>query len=106
MLVLAALEGQITARNAGRVRARILAEAANGPVTPDADGILAVGLRRPDGLALVSVLTGRVRRVVRLPGAPRHLQLAGPRGPGGPTYGGRTRQRPGPDDVVQGEVVD
>jgi glutamate dehydrogenase (NAD(P)+) len=41
VLVLAALEGQITARNAGRVRARILAEAANGPVTPDADGILA-----------------------------------------------------------------
>ena len=45
------------------------------------DGILAVGLRRPDGLALVSVLTGRVRTVVRLPGAPRHLQLAGPAGP-------------------------
>ena len=41
VLVLAALEGQITADNAGRVRARILAEAANGPVTPDADGILA-----------------------------------------------------------------
>jgi glutamate dehydrogenase (NAD(P)+) len=41
VLVLAAMEGQITADNAGRVRARILAEAANGPVTPDADGILA-----------------------------------------------------------------
>ena len=41
VLVLAALEGQITGDNAGRVRARILAEAANGPVTPDADGILA-----------------------------------------------------------------
>jgi glutamate dehydrogenase (NAD(P)+) len=41
VLVLAALEGQITADNAWRVRARILAEAANGPVTPDADGILA-----------------------------------------------------------------
>jgi glutamate dehydrogenase (NAD(P)+) len=38
--VLAALEGQITARNAGTVRAKILAEAANGPVTPDADPIL------------------------------------------------------------------
>ncbi|HEU5204982.1 MAG TPA: Glu/Leu/Phe/Val dehydrogenase [Candidatus Limnocylindrales bacterium] len=41
VLVLAALEGQITAENAGNVRARILAEAANGPVAPDADGILA-----------------------------------------------------------------
>jgi glutamate dehydrogenase (NAD(P)+) len=41
VLVLAAMEGQITAENAGRVNARILAEAANGPVTPDADGILA-----------------------------------------------------------------
>ncbi len=41
VLVLAALEGQVTAANAGVVRARILAEAANGPVTPDADPILA-----------------------------------------------------------------
>jgi glutamate dehydrogenase (NAD(P)+) len=40
VLVLAALEGQITADNANTVRARILAEAANGPVTPDADPIL------------------------------------------------------------------
>jgi len=40
VLVLAALEGQITAANAATVRAKILAEAANGPVTPDADHIL------------------------------------------------------------------
>ncbi len=40
VLVLAAMEGQITAENAGRVRARILAEGANGPTTPDADAIL------------------------------------------------------------------
>ncbi len=40
VLVLAALEGQITAANAGTVRARILAEAANGPIAPDADPIL------------------------------------------------------------------
>jgi glutamate dehydrogenase (NAD(P)+) len=41
VLVLAALEGQITEHNAGDVRARILAEGANGPVTPAADPILA-----------------------------------------------------------------
>ena len=41
VLVLAALEGQITGANAGTVRARILAEGANGPVAPDADPILA-----------------------------------------------------------------
>ena len=41
VLVLAALEGQITPANAGRVRARILAEAANGPTRPEADPILA-----------------------------------------------------------------
>jgi glutamate dehydrogenase (NAD(P)+) len=40
LLVLAALEGQITAANAGAVRARVIAEGANGPVTPDADPIL------------------------------------------------------------------
>ena len=34
VLVLAAMEGQITAANAGSVRARIVAEAANGPVSP------------------------------------------------------------------------
>jgi glutamate dehydrogenase (NAD(P)+) len=40
VLVLAALEGQITAANAGVVRAKILAEGANGPVEPSADPIL------------------------------------------------------------------
>jgi glutamate dehydrogenase (NAD(P)+) len=40
VLVLAALEGQITSANADTVRARVLAEAANGPVRPDADPIL------------------------------------------------------------------
>src|SRR4029079_3207359 len=40
VLVLAALEGQITSANADTVRARILAEAANGPVRPGADPIL------------------------------------------------------------------
>jgi glutamate dehydrogenase (NAD(P)+) len=41
VLVLAALEGQVTAANAGTVRARLIAEAANGPVAPEADPILA-----------------------------------------------------------------
>jgi DNA-binding beta-propeller fold protein YncE len=45
------------------------------------DGIVAVGVRSPDGVALVDLTTGAVRRMVQLPGAPRHLGLAGPRGP-------------------------
>lgn len=39
VLVPSALEHQITGENAGQVKARIVAEGANGPTTPEADAI-------------------------------------------------------------------
>jgi glutamate dehydrogenase (NAD(P)+) len=41
VLIPAALENQVTGENAGRIKARLVLEAANGPLTPDADIVLA-----------------------------------------------------------------
>ncbi|MBD3360935.1 hypothetical protein GF366_03990 [Candidatus Peregrinibacteria bacterium] len=41
VLILAALENQITSENAERIQANVVLELANGPVTPEADEILA-----------------------------------------------------------------
>jgi sugar lactone lactonase YvrE len=69
----------LTARPAGIVVP--VPGAPEGLAVDASRGILAVGVRDPDGVALVSAATGRVRKLVRLPAAPRHLQLAGPGGP-------------------------
>jgi len=53
ILVPAALERQITEANAGKIQCRILAEAANGPTTPDADVVLS---QRPEIFVIPDVL--------------------------------------------------
>ncbi|MEP7023394.1 MAG: hypothetical protein ABJB47_06185, partial [Actinomycetota bacterium] len=62
-------------RPAGRVVS--LPGGPEGLAVDDRDGVLAVGVRSPDGVALVSAATGRVRKLIHLAGAPRHLQVAG-----------------------------
>jgi len=53
ILVPAALERQITEANAGKIKCRILAEAANGPTTPEADVILN---QRPEVFIIPDIL--------------------------------------------------
>jgi glutamate dehydrogenase (NAD(P)+) len=53
ILVPAALERQITEANAGKIKCRILAEAANGPTTPEADVILN---QRPEIFVIPDIL--------------------------------------------------
>jgi len=53
ILVPAALERQITEANAGKIKCRIIAEAANGPTTPEADAILN---QRPEIFIIPDVL--------------------------------------------------
>lgn len=52
-----------------------------GVVADSETRLVAVALRDPDELALLDGATGRVKRRVPLPGAARHLGLAGPGGP-------------------------
>ncbi|MFQ5435019.1 MAG: Glu/Leu/Phe/Val dehydrogenase [Anaerolineae bacterium] len=40
ILIPAAIENQLTAQNAGNIKAKVVAELANGPTTPEADNIL------------------------------------------------------------------
>lgn len=55
--------------------------APEGVVVDPQTHIVAVGVRDPAALTLVDANTGAVLRTVPLPGALRHLQLAGPGGP-------------------------
>ena len=53
VLILAALENQITKKNAARIKAKYILELANGPITPEADKIL----RRKGKVIVPDILT-------------------------------------------------
>ncbi len=69
----------LTQRPAGRVVA--LPGGPEGVAVDARDAIVAVGIQQPAGVALVDAGTGRERQLVRLAGAPHHVELAGPAGP-------------------------
>lgn len=64
---------------AGRVV--VVGDQAEGVIADPVTHLVAVGVRDPDGLALVDGRTGVRLRRVTLPGHLRHLQLAAPGGP-------------------------
>jgi glutamate dehydrogenase (NAD(P)+) len=59
LLIPAAMENQITADNAARVRAGLIVEGANGPITPEADEVLA-----GNGIAVVPDILANAGGVV------------------------------------------
>lgn len=58
-----------------------LGDSPEGIAADPETGLVAVGLRNPDELALVDGESGEVLRRVELPDSARHLQIAGPGGP-------------------------
>jgi len=59
ILVPAAMEGQVTGKNAARVRAQLIVEGANGPITPEADAIL-----NDNGIAVIPDILANAGGVV------------------------------------------
>jgi DNA-binding beta-propeller fold protein YncE len=58
-----------------------IGDAPEGIVADPETGLVAVGFRNPDKLALIDGSSGEVIQNVDLPASPRHLQLAAPGGP-------------------------